>query len=77
MGKKSGSRSGINILDHISESVVTIFGLKNRYFNFFVNSVFGNRCFFYSGSGIRDGKSRFGKSILISNTGIEGKGSYG
>jgi hypothetical protein len=31
MGKKSGSGSGINNPDHISESLETIFGLK--YFN--------------------------------------------
>jgi hypothetical protein len=28
MGKKSRSESGINILDHISESLETFFGLK-------------------------------------------------
>jgi hypothetical protein len=28
MGKKSGSESGINNPDHISESLETIFGLK-------------------------------------------------
>jgi hypothetical protein len=28
MGKKSGSGSGINILDHISESLETIFWVK-------------------------------------------------
>jgi hypothetical protein len=29
MGKKSGSESGMNNPDHISESIETIFGLKN------------------------------------------------
>jgi hypothetical protein len=44
-GKKSGSGSGMNNPDHISESLETIFGLKILKF-------------FYSdpGSGIRDGK---------------------
>jgi hypothetical protein len=34
MGKKSRSRSGVNIPDHISESLKTIFGLKIlKFFN--------------------------------------------
>jgi hypothetical protein len=41
MGKKSGSGSGMNNPDHISESLETIFGLK------YLNSMIG----------IRDGKN--------------------
>jgi hypothetical protein len=34
MGKKSGTGSGMNNPDHISENLETIFGLKNNFNSF-------------------------------------------
>jgi hypothetical protein len=54
MGKKSGSGSGMNNPDHISESLETMFGLK--YFNSFVR--------------IRDpGWKKFGSGIRVEKFG--------
>jgi hypothetical protein len=52
MGKKSGSGSGMNNPDHISESLETIFGLK--YLNFMRIRDPGWKTL---GSGIRDRKN--------------------
>jgi hypothetical protein len=51
MGKKSRSGSGMKILDHISESLVTIFGLKIPLKFFDADPDPGSFT-----SGIRDGK---------------------
>jgi hypothetical protein len=53
MGKKSGSGSGMNKQDHISESFETIFGLK------YLSSLMRIRDPGWKkfGSGIRDGKN--------------------
>jgi hypothetical protein len=60
IGKKSRSGSGINILDHISESLLsleTIFGVKIlKFFDEDADPRDGN--LFDPGSGIRDGKIR-------------------
>jgi hypothetical protein len=43
MGKKSGpgSRSGMNIPDHISEGFETIFGVKNLNYLMWIRNLFG------------------------------------
>jgi hypothetical protein len=51
MGKKSGSGSGMNNADHISQSLETIFGL-NRYLNSLMRIRDGNNT--DPGSEIRD-----------------------
>jgi hypothetical protein len=50
MGKKSGSESGMNNPDHISESLETIFELKYRYLNSLMRIRDGKKF----GSGSRD-----------------------
>jgi hypothetical protein len=64
--KKSRSRSGINILDHISESLETIFWVK--IFKFFdanadADPGSGTGNLFEHGPGIRDGKIRIRDNI--------------
>jgi hypothetical protein len=55
MGKKSGSGSGMNNPDHISESLETIFWVKIRqFFDMDPRSVVRDKTKF--GSGIREGK---------------------
>jgi hypothetical protein len=61
MGKKSrsGSGSGMNIPDHISESLETIFGVKIlEFFDADVDPDPGSGNLFDPGSGIRDEKIR-------------------
>jgi hypothetical protein len=59
MGKKSryGSGSGMNILDHISESLKTIFWVKNTFFYADPGSIFD------PGSRMRDEKIRIRVNI--------------
>jgi hypothetical protein len=60
--KKSRSGSGMNILDHISESIVTIFGLKiPKFFDADPDPGFGMRNLFDPGSGME----KFGSWINI------------
>jgi hypothetical protein len=54
--KKSRSGSGMNILDHISKSLETIFWVK--ILKFFDTCGFGSGNLFDPRSGIRDGKIR-------------------
>jgi hypothetical protein len=56
MGKKSRSGSRINIPDHISESLETIFWVKISQF-FYADPDPGSGNFFDPGSGIGDGKN--------------------
>jgi hypothetical protein len=56
MGKKSRSGSGMNMPDHISESLETIFWVKILNF-FYADADPGSGNLFDPGSGIRDGKS--------------------
>jgi hypothetical protein len=56
MGKKSRSRPGMNILDHISESLETILWAKILKF-FDADADLGSGNLFDPGVGIRDGKN--------------------
>jgi hypothetical protein len=56
MGKKTRFGSGMNILDHISESLETIFWVKPRKF-FDAEADPGSGSLFDPGFGVRDGKN--------------------
>jgi hypothetical protein len=56
MGKKSGYGSGMNVPDHISESLETIFWVKILKF-FHADADPGSGNLFDPGSWIRDGKN--------------------